>query len=171
MDQFSLSLIFRFVYQECHNSLGHHIIHGFSDCAVVRDYQVLDHGGFHAGSRTALAGVVIVGTLEASHVWHMNRLDIFLHVLVDLVVVQVFYSFVLAEERHCFIFIRPNCHLSEVLDINPILLFFLFLLRNFHLFDLHSLVLSFVFLIVVWVKHAEYGIGAAHEVGVISVDV
>jgi len=45
-------------------------------------------------SWTALAWVVVFSTFETGHSGHMNRSDVFLHILIDLVVMKVLHSFV-----------------------------------------------------------------------------
>ena len=89
LDQWSLSSVFTFVDEESHDCFGNHIIHGLPNCVEIGSNQRLYHLGFHVRSRLTLTWVVVVSTLMLLHVWHVNSFDVFLHVFVNLVIMNV----------------------------------------------------------------------------------
>ena len=89
--ELSLRHVLGLVDEEGHDGLWHHVVHGLAHGVEVRDDQVFDDVGLKLGPGGALTWVLVLSSHVGGHVWEVNRLDVFLHVLLDLVVVDVLH--------------------------------------------------------------------------------
>lgn len=168
--------VFAFIHKEGHNGFGNHIIHCFADAVEVRSDQRLNHLGFHVSSWLALAWIIILCSYMWLHVWHVNGFYVFLHILIDFIIIQVsntsiFYLYFSATASWSLIYVR--CLISEF-DMG--ILFCDSVVKTcisygFYIQSLLSLLLLHKLSLVLWIEHIKYRVTATHEVWMICINI
>ena len=88
-NELTLHHVFGLVDEEGHDGLGDHVVHGLAHRVEVRHDEALDNVSFELRARRALARIVIGGMQLVWHFGKVNRPDVFLPVLLDLIIVEV----------------------------------------------------------------------------------
>lgn len=124
--------------------------------------------------RRALARVLILSAHEGWHVWQADLLYVLLHVLVNLIVIEVLKFTIVKPRTHlrCIVFFLNFIAYKQIILALPLLLHrCLDVFETVFPFSLHFHNFYLLLVVVVNVKYIYDAIGTTHKVGMVCVDV
>ena len=167
-NELPLSQVLRLIDKEGHDCLGDHVVHALADCIKVAHNQRLNYVHLQLGPGRALARILVLRSHVGGDVWQVDRLDILLDVLLDLVVRKILKSPIIEllrllwclQNKTLTSICLPSLRLS-LLDCVKLTVEALVLL----LFSLDQLIVA------VYVEDINDRVGTAHKIRMIGVDV